>query len=285
MTSERTLQLADAAIAYDIAEVPDSTHPVLVMIGQPMTAEGFEALAAEFTDRTVVRYDPRGLGRSTRSDGSTTNNPQVQADDLHALIGEVASGGPVDVFASSGGAVTGLAWVAAHPDDVRVLVAHEPPIFDVLPDAEFAIAAGARNTAAYRDHGFGAGMAGFIQLVSHQGEFTQEYLDQPLPDPAQFGLPTEDDGSRDDPLLGGGSEPVTDFRPDTAALQAAPTRIVIGIGETSGDIVTARASRALAAQLAVDTATFRGGHGGFAADEWGTPGDPATFAEQLRAVL
>ncbi len=189
------------------------------------------------------------------------------------------------MFGSSGGAIAGLALVEHHPEDVRVLVAHEPPILGVLPDATNALAASARVDAAYQDGGFGAGMATFIQLVTHQGEFTDEYLARPLPDPAQFGLPTEDDGSRTDPLMSGASKSVTAYTPDIARLTAAPTRIVVGIGETSGDIVSARTSRALAAQLDAPIAMFRGGHGGFAADEWGQPGDPARFAEQLRDVL
>ena len=44
-------------------------------------------------------------------------------------------------------------------------------------------------------------MAKFIALVSHEGLIGPDYLDRPAPDPAAFGLPSEDDGSRDDPLL------------------------------------------------------------------------------------
>ena len=54
---------------------PPADHPPLVMIGQPMTAEGFDSLASHFTDRTVVTYDPRGLGRSTRTDGQQRPGP------------------------------------------------------------------------------------------------------------------------------------------------------------------------------------------------------------------
>lgn len=284
-TCTRTLELDDATITYDVAEVPSSTHPMLFMIGQPMTAEGFEALASEFAERTVVRPDPRGLGRSTRRDGSTRNDPLIQARDLHALIQHLSPDAPIDLFASSGGAVTALALVSEFPDDVNVLVAHEPPTFAALPDADLAHAASARVDAAYLEHGFNAGMATFIQLVMHQGEFTDEFLAQPLPDPAQFGMPADDDGTRGDPLMSGASRAITDYVPDTARLRAAPTRVVIGVGETSADIVTARAARAIAAQLETEPVTFRGGHGGFAADEWGTPGDPATFADQLRVAL
>ena len=94
----------------------------------------------------MVTYDPRGLGRSTRKDGRADNDPTVQAEDVHALI-EALGAGPVEMFASSGGAVTALALVAAHPDDVATLVAHEPPIIPVLPDA----AAAERARAGFRD--------------------------------------------------------------------------------------------------------------------------------------
>ena len=91
------------------------------MIGQPMTAGGFAALASYLPDRTVITYDPRGLGRSIRADGRVDNSPTVQAGDVHAII-EALGVGAVDMFASSGGAVTALALVAAHPDDVVTLV-------------------------------------------------------------------------------------------------------------------------------------------------------------------
>ena len=285
MSTPRTLQLPDATIAYDVLE-PEapSEHPPVLMIGQPMTADGFGALAEQMRERTVVLYDPRGLGRSTRSDGSTTNDPTQQAEDLHALITELG-GGPVDVFASSGGAVTALALVQAHPRDVRVLVAHEPPLTSVLPDRDEAVQAESDVQAAYHRSGFGAGMAEFIKLISWQGEFNDDYFAQDDADPANFGLPTDDDGSRDDVLLGGDSGPVTAFTPDTDALQDAATRVVLAAGLDSGQIMPARSAAVLADRLGTDVVMFRGGHGGFMADEWGQPGNPAEFADQLRAQL
>ena len=110
--------------------------------------------------------------------------------------------GPVDLFASSGGAVNALALVAKHPEQVRTLVAHEPPLASVLPDREGAMAATQAVHDTYQRSGFGAGMAQFIVVVSHKGPITAEFASQPAPDPAMFGMPTEDDGTRTDPLLG-----------------------------------------------------------------------------------
>ena len=164
---------------------------------------------------------------------------------MHAVI-EALGAGPVDMFASSGGAVAALALVAAHPGDVLTLVAHEPPLIPVLPDAAAAERARAGFHDAYVAKGAGAGMAAFIAMSSWQGEFTDEYFAQPAPDPAAFGLPAEDDGSRDDPLLSDRSWAVSDYRPDVDALAAAPTRIVIAVGEESQGTFTGRSAVASA---------------------------------------
>ncbi|MEE1616835.1 alpha/beta fold hydrolase [Brachybacterium sp. J153] len=281
----RTLSLPDAEIVHDVHGPlpPADGGEVLLVIGQPMTADGFADLIAELGDRTVVAYDPRGLGRSTRSDGSALNDPRRQAEDLHALIAEL--GGPVEMFASSGGAVTALALLAAHPEDLTRVVAHEPPVLGVLPDAGFAERANEVVGRAYQERGWGAGLAAFIALSSWQGEFTEDYFDRALPEPEQFGLPGADDGTREDPLLSGASAPVTDFEPDLEALRGVGERLVLAVGEQTGEALTARSTRALAARLGLEPVTFPGDHGGFAIGNPAEPGDPAAFAARLREVL
>ena len=281
-----TLETTEAEIAYDVrGPLPTADgRPPLFMIGQPMTASGFETLASHFQDRTVVTYDPRGLGRSIRNDGRVDNTPTVQANDLHDII-ERLDAGPVEMFASSGGAVTALALVATYPDDVTILVAHEPPLIPVLPDA----AAAERARAGYRDvyeaKGAGAGMAAFMAMASWQGEFTNAYFAQAAPDPAQFGMPSEDDGSRDDPLLSDRSWAITSYRPDIDALAAAPTRVVIAVGEESLGTFTGRTAVATADLLGQEAIVFPSHHGGFLGGEHGYAGQPEAFARKLREVL
>ena len=280
------LETAEAAIVYDV-EGPLPTadgRPPLFMIGQPMDASGFRTLASYFPDRTVITYDPRGLGRSVRKDGQVDNVPTVQAADVHAVITALGAS-PVEMFASSGGAVTALALVAAYPNDVTVLVAHEPPLVPVLPDAEAAERAIAQFRDAYAAKGLGAGMAGFIAMTSWQGEFTDEYFAQAAPDPAQFRMPSEDDGSRDNPLLSDRSTAVTGYRPDFEALVAAPTRIVIAVGEESVGTFTGRTSVATAELLGQQATVFPSHHAGFAGGEFGYAGQPEAFAQKLRDVL
>jgi pimeloyl-ACP methyl ester carboxylesterase len=286
MTTTHVLETAEADIAYDVhGPLPTAdARPPLFMIGQPMDASGFGALASQFPDRTVVTYDPRGLGRSTRRDGRLDHSPTVQASDVHAVI-EALGAGPVEMFASSGGAVTALALVAAYPDDVVTLVAHEPPLIPVIPDAAAAERARAGVRDAYEANGWGAGMAAFIAMTSWQGEFTDEYFAQPAPDPVAFGMPAEDDGSRDDPLLSDRSWAVSSYRPDVDALAAAPTRVVIAVGEESEGTFTGRTAAATAELLGQQATVFPSHHGGFLAGEYGYAGQPEAFARRLREVL
>jgi pimeloyl-ACP methyl ester carboxylesterase len=280
MTTMHVLETAAADIAYDVdGPLPTADgRPPLFMIGQPMSASGFRTLASHFPDRTVITYDPRGLGRSTRKDGRIDHSPTVQASDVHAVIAALG-GGPVDMFASSGGAVTALALVAAHPEDVATLVAHEPPLIAVLPDAGAAERARAGIRDAYEAHGSSAGMAAFIAMTSWQGEFTEEYFAQPAADPAG------DDGSRDDPLLSDRSWAVTSYRPEVDALAAAPTRIVIAVGEESLGTFTGRTAVGAAELLGQQATVFPSHHGGFLGGEFGYPGQPEAFADKLRDVL
>jgi pimeloyl-ACP methyl ester carboxylesterase len=286
MTTMHMLDTAEADIAYDVhGQIPTADRrPPLFMIGQPMEASGFGTLASHFPDRTVVTYDPRGLGRSSRRDGRVDHSPTDQADDVHALI-EALGAGPVEMFASSGGAVTALALVAAYPDDVVTLVAHEPPLIPVLPDAEAAERARSGFRDAYEAKGSGAGMAAFIAMTQWRGEFTDEYFAQPPADPAAFGLATEDDGSRDDPLLSDRSWAVSSYRPDVDALAAAPTRIVIALGEESEGTFTGRTAVATAELLGQQATVFPSHHGGFLGGEFGYAGQPEPFARKLRDVL
>ena len=196
--------------------------------------------------------------------------------------------GPVDLFASSGGAVNALALVAKHPEQVRTLVAHEPPLASILPDREGAMAATEAIHDTYQRSGFGAGMAQFIAAVSHKGPMDADYAAQPAPDPAMFGLPTEDDGTRTDPLLGQNMPSCPHFEPDFDALRAASTRIVMAAGvESEGQDGGTAYVRAVAGRLGADPGggASPSGHGGFLGNEYGQPGDPDGFAAKLREVL
>jgi pimeloyl-ACP methyl ester carboxylesterase len=280
----RTLEAPGATLTYDVRRGSTDARPLFV-VGLPMAAPGFRTLATHFTERTVMTYDPRGSERSTKTDPTSRVTPDVHADDLHRLIQELGAG-PVDIFGSSGGAITSLALVARHPEDVRALVAHEPPLISILPDRENAMAATRAVHDTYEAKGFGAGMARFIAVVSHRGEFPDGFAQQPAPDPAMFGMPTEDDGTRTDPLMGSSNMITTPYyEPDFDALRAASTRIVIAAGATSDGEMAHRGALAAADRLGLEPVIFPGGHGGFSGGEYGHIDEPEAFAVKLRQVL
>jgi pimeloyl-ACP methyl ester carboxylesterase len=279
----RTLSAPGATVTYDVKRNDAATEPPLFLIGSPMGAAGFVSLASHFPDRTIITYDPRGSERSTKDDPTTESTPDQHGDDLHRIIDEV--GGPVDLFASSGGAVNALALVTRHPEDVRTLVAHEPPLASVLPDSENAKAVVRAMRDTYQAGGFGAGMAHFMAVTGHRGPFPDDFAQQPPPDPATFGMPTEDDGSRTDVMLAQNIFTCTHYEPDFEALKASSTRIVMAAGSESEGEMANRGAYAVAERLGTDVVVFPSHHGGFLGGEYGWPGEPEAFAAKLREVL
>jgi pimeloyl-ACP methyl ester carboxylesterase len=273
-----------ASITYDIrGDLATATadRPVLMIVGSPMDASGFGTLASHFTDRPVVTYDPRGAGRNPT--GTTPITPEQHADDLHSVIAALGVG-PVDLFGSSGGAVNALAVVAAHPEDVRRVVAHEPPLATLLPDRDAVLAVCRDMRATYDAQGAGAAMAKFIPFVMHDGAITGAYLDQPPADPAMFGMSSEDDGTRTDPLMRNMSDCIG-YQPDVEALAVLGDRLLLGVGVESGQQMAARGGRSVAEALGRPVTDFPSGHAGFLGGEHGQVGDPDGFAATLRSVL
>ncbi|WP_067574932.1 alpha/beta hydrolase [Nocardia acidivorans] len=280
-----TVDAPGAVITYDVRppETASGDQTPLLLVGSPMAAAGFVSLAERFPDRTVVTYDPRGTERSPKSDPSTESTPDQHADDIHRIIDDLG-GGPVDLFGSSGGAVNSLALAAKHPEQVRTLVAHEPPAGQVLPDREQVLAAAQGIRKTYQESGFGPAMAKFIALVTIKGEVPADFADQPA-DPAMFGLPTEDDGSREDPLVGQNIISCTHYNHDFDALRAADTLVVVAVGIESEGELAYRGGLGVAERLGVEPVVFPSNHGGFLGGEYGQTGDPDGFAAALRQAL
>jgi pimeloyl-ACP methyl ester carboxylesterase len=279
-----TLDVPGAVLAYDVREpeTPGDRLPLFIL-GSPMAAGDFAQVASGFTDRVVITYDPRGTERSTLAPDGEVSTP-IHADDYHRVVQAVGLG-PVDVFASSGGAVNVLAWIVDHPDELHTVVAHEPPLTALLEDREMALKAQADIVETYHREGFGPAMAKFINLVMYPAPLPPDFLEQPAPDPAMFGLPTEDDGRRDDLLLGKNLATMPLFEPDLDALRGSSVRLVPAVGENDAATLARRGGLALAAALGTEAVVFPGDHGGFVRNEWSPNNDPAAFAAKLRDVL
>jgi clorobiocin biosynthesis protein CloN7 len=229
-----------------------------MLVGHPMDSAGFAAMAPLLAgDHTVVTYDPRGFGRSTIEDRDQDAEPDLLADEVCGVL-EAVGGGPADVFGSSGGAVTGLALVARHPDHVRTLVAHEPPLALVLPEAEAARAGIHDVYDTYRTDGFGAAWPRFFEFAGIQMP--------PQSGDAAPAPPSEEMVATSQRFFGHGLLPIALYEPDLAALRAAPTRVVVAGGVASKGEFAGRTAAALAERLGTPLAEFPGGHVGFMTD-------------------
>jgi hypothetical protein len=124
-------------------------------------------------------------------------------------------------------------------------------------------------------------------MTSWRGEFTDDYFAQPPADPAMFGMPTDDDGNRDDMLLSERAVTVTRHEYGLDDILAAPTRVVLGVGEETGNTITARTARVVAERLGEDAVVFPSHHGGFVGGGEDNPyaGKPVEFGVTLREVL
>jgi clorobiocin biosynthesis protein CloN7 len=255
-----TLDVPGARLYYERR----GAGPLLLLIGVPMDSTGFAGLADALADRyTVVTYDPRGYGKTSGADTGGDLTPEQHADDVHRLLAELG-GGPADVFGGSGGAVTGLALVTAHPGQVRTLVAHEPPVIDCLP-ARAQLRAGAQDIYdTYQAEGLDKAIA---KLGAHVSAGNPAIADPGVPPwepPAELiaqmrtlgWLPV---------FLARSLLPTQLYQPDIAALRAAPTRIMVAAGSTSTGGLENRTARALAGQLGTPVVEFPGDHAGYRA--------------------
>lgn len=279
------LDVPGARLHYEVR----GSGPLLLLVGQPMTGEAFGSLADAFAaDHTVVTYDPHGLGRSTVADPSLAVTPEVQADDLAQLV-DAVGGGPADVFGSSGGAVAALALAVRHPAVVRTVVAHEPPLTELLPDAAPVRAAVDGIEDAYRAQGSAAAWGRFVSLVVHQGlvpETGVPSVTWPPPGagdgdrdaPAAPAEPTEKQQADDALFFLRMLKPFTRYQPELDALRGERPRVVVAVGTTSAGEVAQRAAVALAERLGAAPVPLPGDHAGFLAG-------PEAFAAALREVL
>lgn len=227
-STTHTIEVPGAVLTYDVRE-PETPneHRALFVLGSPMAASGFGQLIGHIDDRTVITYDPRGTERSTLGpDGEVT--VEVHADDLHRVV-EATGLAPVDVFASSGGAVKRAALDRRPPRRHPHAGGARAAARDPSRGYETALKVNADIIDTYQRRGYGPAMAKFVKLVMHRGPLPDDYLDQPAPDPVQFGFPVQDDGSRDDLLLSRNLA-MPPLEPDTEALRTSAIHIVPAIG-------------------------------------------------------
>jgi pimeloyl-ACP methyl ester carboxylesterase len=263
----QTLEVLGARLYYEVR----GRGPLVVLVGAPMDARPFGPLAELLAgDYTVLTTDPRGINRSPVDDPGQDSTPEMRADDLSRLVAHLDLG-PAVVLGSSGGAVSALALVQAHPGQVRVVVVHEPPLIEMLPDRAERHAGSEVVIARWLAGDHVGSWRAFLENANIQlpeGVFEAVFGGEP---DAQAIADTTFQNTH---ML----RPTTRFLPDIAALRSTGARVVVGIGEGSAGQVCDRTSRALAAELGIEPTMFPGGHTGFAED-------PSGFADRLRSVL
>ncbi|MFJ2028503.1 alpha/beta fold hydrolase [Streptosporangium sp. NPDC087985] len=262
----RTLDVPGAQLYYELR----GEGPLVVLVGSPMDAGPFAPLADLLAaDHTVLTTDPRGVGRSPVEDPDQDSTPELRAADLSHLITEVDAG-PAAVLGSSGGAVTALALAQAHLGQAHTVIAHEPPLCEVLEDRKELIARSEDMIAAYLGGDATGAWRIFMEIA---GMAMPEEMFQQM-----FAERGEKEAAEDRRFFLHTLRPTTQWVPNLDALRTGSTRLVIGIGEQSAGQLCDRTSKALAASLGIEPVLFPGDHGGFM-------GDPKAFADRLQAVL
>ncbi|HEY8719873.1 alpha/beta hydrolase, partial [Pengzhenrongella sp.] len=261
------LEVPGARLYYEVR----GAGPLVVLIGSPMDAGAFAPLADLLAvDHTVLTTDPRGINRSPVDDPDQDSTPAMRADDLSRLVATLDAG-PAAVFGSSGGAVSALALAQAYPEQVRIVVAHEPPLGELLDDREQVRAQTEDIVATYQS---GDVLGAWRKFMVQAGIILPEGAMEMM-----FGGDRDRQQAADqDFFFAHEIRPTARWRPDLAALRDAATRLVIGVGAESAGQFCDRTSTALAAALTLAPTTFPGGHIGFA-------DDPAGFAVRLGPVL
>ncbi|MCC9309523.1 alpha/beta hydrolase [Kitasatospora sp. RB6PN24] len=132
MTTTGLLKVPGAALHHEHR----GSGPVLLLIPGGAGDAGLyaglaERLAAHWT---VVGYDPRGLSRSPLDGPLTDQRVEVWSDDARRLLDLYSPDAPAAVFGSSSGAIVALDLLARHPERVWRVVAHEPPLLELLAD-------------------------------------------------------------------------------------------------------------------------------------------------------
>jgi pimeloyl-ACP methyl ester carboxylesterase len=267
-----SLEVPGASLHYEV----QGSGPVLLIIpGMPADAGFYAVLARRLADTwTVVAYDPRGMSRSRLHGPPTDQRVEVHADDAHRVLDAVGQG-PAHVLTDSVSGLVGLHLAATRPDQVRTLVAFEPPLTELLADRE-------RWRRFYEDLSATYRSQGLLPALQQFGEATGLGGGEPPPgDPdPEVTAAMARIGENMDLWLSHVVRPsFQGYTPDLAKLRTGPTRVVVALGQASRpDQLTTRTTLALADQLGTTPVTVPGDHEAVTSH-------PEAYAAMVRRVL
>jgi pimeloyl-ACP methyl ester carboxylesterase len=260
-----TLRVPGARLHYRVR----GRGPVLLIImGGSGDAEAANGLTGHLSEHyRVMTYDRRGLSRSTIGDPGAPMSIQRHSDDAHRLLAEVTDE-PAFVLGTSLGALIGLDLVGGHPEQVRLLVAHEAPIPALLPDAQRADAE--RVQRIIESGTRGPEWAELMRTISVDHSDLEPGVEIPAPT-AQTMANAAFFREHDAPAA-------HRYHLMIDTLTAAASRIIAAGGEKSRDAFPHLSTRALADRLGIEFAEFPGDHAAFATR-------PKAFAARLAEIL
>lgn len=262
-----TLSLSDTDLYYEVR----GSGPWLVLLGAPMEAAAFAPLAELLAvDYTVLTMDPRGVAGSKLADPEADSTPELRAADVVRILEELKVD-TVALFGSSGGAVTSLAFVEAYRDRVHTVIAHEPPLVELLPDREQQRADTEQIIKAFKEQG---SLAAWTEFFRNAGlELPPEVMEQMF-----GGEQSAEQLAEQGHFFLHEMKASTHWQPDLEKLRQSGTRVLVGLGEESAGQLCERTSQALAEALDVELVSFVGDHTGFV-------DHPESFARRLTGLL
>lgn len=261
MTSH-TVASEGAVLAYDKA----GSGPLLIMIaGAGGLGGAYQKAAARLAGGyTVIAYDRRCHGRST-GDREQDMDLAQQARDAAAIIRDTGAENAY-VFGSSGGAAIAVKLAEDSPELVAGLLAHEPAIVSVLPDAGHWLAHVNDVHDTYLRKGTFPALIKFARPAKGTNPISL--------------IRAQRGGQRPDMTFFFAHEhvPISTYRPDAEALRRAAVPMVTLSGRASRDGYNARTAPALAKLLGARFVTISGNHFPYLLN-------PDRFAAELRPEL
>lgn len=272
------------AFHHDLLDVPGarlyyetrgSGTVLLLIVGGNGDAATYQRAADLLADRyTVITYERRGFSRSPLDGPVPEQRLTTDGDDAHRLLSHVTDE-PAHVFGSSSGAIVTLDLATRYPNQVRTVIAHEPPMANLLPDADRWLAVMDTVYDTYRESGVGEAMRKFTDAMGVVPPKVVPDDRIPPPEVAEMIARIKQNLTF---WLENEARQYPRYVPDVAVLKAMSDRIVLAGGLDSQNKFPYRPNTVLAEQLGVPIARFAGGHVGY-----GT--HPAEFAARLHDVL
>ncbi|MFB6819570.1 alpha/beta fold hydrolase [Streptomyces sp. NPDC056347] len=269
-----SLRVNGATLHYEVR----GQGPLLLLIpGGTGGSASFDGIADDLAfEYTVATYDPRGISRSTLDAPEAEQRVAEHADDAFRMLELLSPGEPARVFGASSGAIAALHLLTAHPERVQRVVAHEPPVVEVLPDAAEHRALMARVQATFRTQGLMPAMAVFAAGLKKDGDTTGPKTEIKLPPQAAA---RAEQTMADLPYFVERIVPsFMSYAPDIHQLEALSDRLVLACGQDSRGELPYRPAAFLAERLGTELQHFPGGHTGLTTH-------PAEFSELLRKAF